>query len=825
MAQAVADALANPGAQKVLEAPTGVGKTLAYLTAAALSGKRVLIATGRRALQDQLMERDVPLLEAALGRLLGVVSLKGLSNYLCLRRYGLAEASEAALAPGWEALKAWRASTATGDVREAGLPEADPLWNRVMSTAETRVGARCPHYDACFVTRARKAAEDAAIVVTTHHLFVASEAGRRAHGRGILPDFDGIIFDEAHQLESVISRAESFQLGLASIERLTLDAGRVLARAESPDARLLPEVTRSAAHAFFSCFSSAALERAANPAARFRSPEPPSFARDTSRGTSLGATPVAAAVRGSAGEASDDLLSEMARSATDGEHPSVTASTRHALGPEVLQHLRDLSETRKLLLALAALGAARELMAPEHAPLQRRARALGEALERFLDDGGDVTLEAGSDSADSAVRFIEGRADERRLGFAPADVSAWLGLRDSAVPPSDDTLGSYSREAANPDAKPNALGTGIEDLSAARIIDQSPPANEAAARPHRSTQGDARRARSSDPSSVSAPGVKAPTEGAGAEGAGASSDPTAQERTTLGDRPSTGSSAPGLTMAPPHSAAGAPRHLAPAQAPDALTEAGEGVSYVFTSATLCVDGKATYFVERLGLSPTAEVAHFESTFDFPRQAALFVPADMPEPRAPGYPSASAAMVDTLLAASGGGAFVLCTSLEHTRRLAAHLRSSAFAGSDSGAVLAQGDAPRTELVERFRAHGNAVLVGSHTFWEGVDVPGRALRLVIIDKLPFGVPTDPLQQARSKALEARGLSPFRHDQLPAAAMLLKQAFGRLIRSETDRGLVAILDSRLLSKGYGKVLLRSLPPVPLITDPSHLPTRLFH
>ncbi len=811
MAQAVAEALARPGAQKVLEAPTGVGKTLAYLSAAALSGKRVLIATGRRALQDQLMERDVPLLEAALGRPLGVVSLKGLSNYLCLRRYGLAEASEAALAPGWEALKTWRASTATGDVREAGLPEADPLWNRVMSTAETRVGARCPHYDACFVTKARKAAEDAAIVVTTHHLFVASEAGRRAHGRGILPDFDGIIFDEAHQLESVISRAESFQLGLASIERLTLDAGRVLARAESPDARLLPEVTRSAAHAFFSCFSSTASPRAAAPL-RFGGVANQSRTFAASREAS---PPWDDAMN----EASEEGGRALVRAAFDQDEGTSASAMRHALGPEVLQQLRERSETRKLLLALAALGAARELMAPEHAPLQRRARTLGEALERFLDDGGDVTLEAGSDPADSAVRFIEGRADERRLGFAPADVSAWLGLRDSAVPPSDDTLGSYSREASSPDAKIPALGASIEGLPAQCVTGQSPPANEASARLDRSTQGDPTRARLSDPSSEIALRVKAPT-----EGAGASSDPTPQAQTALGARPSTGSSAPGAAMAPPHSAAGAPRHLAPAQALDALTEAGEGVSYVFTSATLCVDGKATYFVERLGLSPTAEVAHFESTFDFPRQAALFVPADMPEPRAPGYPSASAAMVDRLLAASGGGAFVLCTSLEHTRRLAAHLRSSAFSSSDSSAVLAQGDAPRTELVERFRAHGNAVLVGSHTFWEGVDVPGRALRLVIIDKLPFGVPTDPLQQARSKALEARGLSPFRHDQLPAAAMLLKQAFGRLIRSETDRGLVAILDSRLLTKGYGKVLLRSLPPVPLITDPTHLPTHLF-
>jgi ATP-dependent DNA helicase DinG len=169
----------------------------------------------------------------------------------------------------------------------------------------------------------------------------------------------------------------------------------------------------------------------------------------------------------------------------------------------------------------------------------------------------------------------------------------------------------------------------------------------------------------------------------------------------------------------------------------------------------------------------------------------------------------------LIEANRGRAFILCTSLRMVDRIALLLRERSAAQSDPVELLVQGAAPRAALLERFRVAGQPVLVGSASFWEGVDVVGRQLSLVIIDKLPFAPPDDPVLRARIDALRRRGGDPFREIQLPAAAMALKQGAGRLIRSEDDRGLLVVCDERLVTRGYGRMLMRSLPPFGITRD----------
>jgi ATP-dependent DNA helicase DinG len=229
---------------------------------------------------------------------------------------------------------------------------------------------------------------------------------------------------------------------------------------------------------------------------------------------------------------------------------------------------------------------------------------------------------------------------------------------------------------------------------------------------------------------------------------------------------------------------------------------------VFTSATLCAQGSFDFFRRQVGLGPDLEVeeAVYPGPFDYRRQAALVVPDGLPEPTDPGFVAAAAAAVEALTEVTGGRAFVLCTS---NRNMTALHAASAHLPYQR---LLQGERPKQRLLEAFRAEPS-VLFATASFWEGVDVPGDALSLVVIDRLPFAPPGDPIMAARIRALEAEGRQGFGELQVPAAALALRQGFGRLIRTTTDRGLVAVLDRRILTKGYGRVFLASLPRCPLL------------
>ncbi|PPC87943.1 MAG: helicase [Methylotenera sp.] len=231
-------------------------------------------------------------------------------------------------------------------------------------------------------------------------------------------------------------------------------------------------------------------------------------------------------------------------------------------------------------------------------------------------------------------------------------------------------------------------------------------------------------------------------------------------------------------------------------------------AWIFTSATLAVKSDFSHYIAQMGLH-AAETGFWESPFDYGNQALLYAPPNMPDPNNSAYAAAVAAVSLPVIQASLGRAFVLCTSLKAMREVHALLKDAFATAGMEYPLLMQGESTRTELLDRFRTHGNAVLVGSQSFWEGVDVRGEALSVVIIDKLPFAPPDDPVLSARIDKMNQEGKNAFMEYQLPYSVITLKQGAGRLIRDETDRGVLVICDPRLITKPYGKRIWQSLPP----------------
>jgi ATP-dependent DNA helicase DinG len=266
--------------------------------------------------------------------------------------------------------------------------------------------------------------------------------------------------------------------------------------------------------------------------------------------------------------------------------------------------------------------------------------------------------------------------------------------------------------------------------------------------------------------------------------------------------------------------AGDPRHAAGMPASAGHAQGVGQRAWIFTSATLGDEPSLRWFTEPCGLS-SAEVIQVNSPFDYAQQAALYVPPHLPRPGDPGHASQVAALVLEALAILGGRTLVLTTTLNAMRSIGEQLQAQCDGGVE---VLVQGQSPKRRLMERFReggGHGDAqgrmgcVLVASASFWEGFDVPGDALQLVVIDKLPFPPPGDPLFEARSQRITEQGKSAFNDHALPEAAVSLKQGAGRLIRSETDRGILVVCDNRLSTMSYGRRLVRGLPAMRRLED----------
>lgn len=250
-------------------------------------------------------------------------------------------------------------------------------------------------------------------------------------------------------------------------------------------------------------------------------------------------------------------------------------------------------------------------------------------------------------------------------------------------------------------------------------------------------------------------------------------------------------------------------HRTPLSVAPVFAKQREGTprSWIFTSATLAVKNDFHHYASQMGLQ-NEPARSWPSPFDYGTQGLLYVPQNLPQPNTPDYTDAVLDAALPVIEAAGGRTFFLCTTLRAVNRAAERLRAEFEQRKLPFPLFVQGEAGRTELLDRFRAAGNGVLIGSQSFWEGVDVRGEALSLVIIDKLPFAPPDDPVLAARIEALERKGLNGFMHHQLPEAIINLKQGAGRLIRDESDRGVLMICDPRLISKPYGRRIWQSLP-----------------
>ncbi len=250
---------------------------------------------------------------------------------------------------------------------------------------------------------------------------------------------------------------------------------------------------------------------------------------------------------------------------------------------------------------------------------------------------------------------------------------------------------------------------------------------------------------------------------------------------------------------------------------DALREqmAAAPKAWVFTSATLGDDDRLSWFTESAGLSD-ARTLRLGSPFDYAAHARLYVPRGFPKPNQPEHAASVALLASRCARALGGRTFVLTTTLRALQAIGERLRAEFDVNGDALQVLVQGQIPKRQLMQQFLAQPRSVLVGSQTFWEGIDVPGDALQCVLIDKLPFPPPNDPLVEARVKRLEGAGRNPFADYFVAEAAVSLKQGAGRLIRSETDRGLLVVCDPRMAGMNYGKRLREALPPMtPVVTE----------
>jgi ATP-dependent DNA helicase DinG len=584
------------------EAGTGTGKTLAYLVPALLSGRRVVVSTATKTLQDQIFFKDLPVLRDRMGLKFEAAYLKGRGNYLCLQRFNaflkdptFGSREEVGY---WPMIQSWAERTETGDRSELELPENFSAWSRLSATADTCVGTKCPLYEQCFVTRMRREAESADLLVVNHHLFFADLSLRGAGGRrneGVLPLYESVIFDEAHALEDAASGYFGCSVSNHRLEELSRDAVASLPETDGrfTTIRALAARVRNHAEVFFT---------------------------------------QAPRVLGLAG-----------------------AEGGVALKPDRMAQLANpMEQLRQGLLALGSFTASER--EPELLALARRSGEMAEELT-FLEK---------ADSTDH-VYWAEQRGRGVFLRASPIDVAKELrGRLYGAV----DTV-------------------------------------------------------------------------------------------------------------------------------------------VFTSATMAADGRFDYFAKRMGLYdddgvPVAEVRTLAvpSPFDFEQQAALYLPTHLPDPAVPGFIEAAAEEILRLCEVSGGRAFVLFTSLRNMER-AHELTKNRLPYQ----VLKQGERPKQQLLEAFREMPS-VLFAAHSFWEGVDVPGDALSLLIIDRLPFASPGDPLVGARIRQIEARGEEAFEQYQLPQATLALRQGFGRLIRTQQDRGAVALLDRRIVTKPYGRAFLENLP-----------------
>jgi ATP-dependent DNA helicase DinG len=669
-----------------------MGYLVPALRWAAANGERTVVSTNTINLQEQLVGKDLPFLkEAFTDQKVRYALLKGWRNYLCLQRLEQARAGgaalfEAGMAAELGALEAWAERTGDGSVADLPTPPRPEVWDEVAAEPDLCQRMKCPHFDRCFLFKARREAAQADVIVVNHHLLLSDVAVRRAQQNwddaAVLPAYKRLVVDEGHHLEdaaaahlgtSVTRRA--LQRSFSRLDRRGKGLlGALVARlAEKTDllsvasldlvqSRLVPAAhgARDKADLVFDLLQ-AWVEQQGQPVVRFG----PAFATDP-----IWAAGLDAALTDLLGDI--ELLHENLRLVR--ERLEVDERRSEQLAP-LLGEVRAVARR----LASAGDGLSRALR-----PEAVRARAAGERA---------------SGAAEDSVRWVELRGKEKNVVVTAVPLDLAPILREDLFKRMTTAVITSATLATRGERRASSVERRVGDALDAR-------------------------------------------------------------RSTL----------------------------------DATPE-----NFAFLSS-------------RLGLTaPEFEprTAVYPSPFDYARQALLVVPTDAPAPNVDG-PAHFLHVVRHLLdtaAAADGGMFALFTSHRDVKQAAAELRAR---GADRRwPLLVHGEDTRDALLRRFRESGRAVLVGTASFWEGVDVPGDALRALLLAKLPFRVPSDPVTAAQCESIEARGGDSFREYMLPHAALRLKQGFGRLVRTAHDRGVVVLCDPRIVTKGYGRELLEGLPP----------------
>ncbi|HTZ51215.1 MAG TPA: helicase C-terminal domain-containing protein [Spirochaetia bacterium] len=677
------------------EAGTGVGKSLAYLVPAVAwavqNGERVIVSTNTINLQQQLMEKDIPLAKKVLGQDPKVVLVKGRGNYLCLHRLnealeemGLFEEQD----PELLSIREWARTTETGSRTDLSFYPTDEGWSRVCSEADTCLGLRCTHREGCFILKARREASSARILIANHHLLFADLA-LRLEGSGfddpaVLPPFRRVVFDEAHNVEKA---ATSFFSQASSRFTILRHLNRLYRRRKGRVTGHLPALLRG-------------------------------------MGRSTHARKLPGLVQAVA-----DRASELDRVLLDvlGDEPSVL------LDPPGLSRLRDQcgAEMGNVVIAIRELAdAGADLLESREG-----AGEAGAATTAIAEDGG-APGEPGKEGVELDCRLQLGRLsaiadmiDRFRMGEAGENDIFWMErVRSSRRGRGDQGQGTSAGLPGEQDDTRDSVKLTITPL------DVGPLMREAVYEPLKTV--------------------------------------------------------------------------------------------VFTSATLTVAGDFSFWAGRIGLgrsaassSPASDrepvLKTFPSPFDYREHVLLGVPTDAPAPDAPGHREFLSRFLARSLEASRGGGLVLFTSYALLKEMYAAVQPALAATGIR--LMRQGDSDRARLLDAFRAERSSVLFATDSFWEGVDAPGDTLRIVVVTRLPFRVPSEPVLRARMTSIEERGGNPFGELSLPDAVVRMRQGFGRLMRRHDDSGVVLILDPRVVTKSYGSVFLESLPDARRVLAPA--------
>ncbi|MDR3566458.1 MAG: ATP-dependent DNA helicase [Syntrophobacteraceae bacterium] len=599
MARAVFEAFRSR-ATLMAEAGTGTGKTWAYLVPAMLCRKKVVVSTGTKTLQDQILDHDIPFLKKNIDSKLKVVCLKGRRNYLCRRRFlefcyqpTIWAKDEATL---FRRFQKWAATSNSGDRSEIHwLPDNFRAWNDVCSSSEYCLGRQCPEFSRCHLTRVRLDAARADIVVVNHHLFFADMALRIKGLDGVIPEYEAVVFDEAHQLEDVAGEYFGLNFSSFALSQLSRDILKGCGGGKNQDSSAVQAVGRQ-----LEVLSRLFVSGLAQP-----------------------------------GRGAGRLRFDPRRAANDFD--ATCAQIVHALGelPAMVKPFEEKDEN------LACAG--------------RRAGELSTALTSLLEQK-DQSLVYWQEATQQGV-FLR--------------------------------------------ATPIAIGPILSELLFATVS-----------------------------------------------------------------------------------------------------------SVVMTSATLSVAGAFDFVRNSLGVPAKGRELLVPSPFEYGRQAIAYIPVRFPAPNEASFCARMAEEAAEIIEKTRGRTLLLFTSYKNM-----HEVHKILEGKISFPLLVQGQKTKRALLQEFKDRVESVLCATSSFWQGIDVPGEALSCVIIDKLPFEVPDDPVTASRLERIAGQGGNGFYDYQVPRAAIQLKQGIGRLIRSSGDRGVIAVFDIRMMTKSYGQVFVKSLPPCPIV------------